>query len=260
MSDSKTIRDKAFAKRIETACEKHPRAPSGHGRQTWVRKALEEQFGLKVSPEAVRKWFAGEVRPRPNIMSQIATVLNVDEAWLSLGLTPTHTPPEKTKLNAMANGAINLVAGHIQLAGGSIAYPEESSEHDLFAIVKGRQRSVTVRLGTSESTFKLSVPVQTQTTIAVIPTVNPNNYRFFSIPSDLIQEMGDNRGGFTDLVIEQAEGSYSVAGKALPEIATFTDLDGVVRQPKPMVSKIVSGIVQGITRSARSKDEGKPKH
>ena len=110
------IRDKSFAKRMEIACENHAYAPSGHGRQTWVRHKMHEKFGITLSPEAVRKWFAGESRPRPKVMTQLAEVLEVDEAWLALGLSPAATPRDQRKQNAMAAGAVNLVAGHIQLA------------------------------------------------------------------------------------------------------------------------------------------------
>jgi transcriptional regulator with XRE-family HTH domain len=247
MSETRVIRDKAFAKRIEIACENHPLSPSGHGRQTWLRRAIEEKFGVKLSPEAVRKWFAGEARPRPKVMSQIAQVLQVDEAWLSLGLKPTATPVETQKRNALVNGAVNLVAGQIQLAGGSIAFSEEGSDHEMFAIVRGKQHAVTVRLGNVESRFKLSVPVSVSTAIAVVPTVQPTVYRFFRVPAELIDEHGDNRGGYTEIELTRdGDLSYAIAGTPLPEIANFNDLDGTIP------SKKVDGIRDGIAPVRRA--------
>ena len=38
----RVIRDKDFAIRIEKACENHAHAPSGHGRQKWLRDELEQ--------------------------------------------------------------------------------------------------------------------------------------------------------------------------------------------------------------------------
>lgn len=247
MSETKVIRDKAFAKRIEIACENHSLSPSGHGRQTWLRRAIEEKFGVRLSPEAVRKWFAGEARPRPKVMTQIAQVLQVDEAWLSLGLKPLATPVEKDKLNALANGAVNLVAGQIQLAGGSIAHTEEGSDHELFAIVRGKQHAVTVRLGDTSSRFRIAVPSAVKTAIAVVPTVQPTVYRFFRVPADLVEQHGDNRGGYTEIELtREGDRAYAVAGTPLPEIANFNDLDGVIP------SKPVDGIVDGIVRPRRA--------
>lgn len=84
------IRDKAFAKRLVLACEGNPNCPTdqSRGKQKWIYDNLLSEFGVRVSAEAVRKWFAGESRPRPKVVSYIARLLEVDEAWLSLGITP----------------------------------------------------------------------------------------------------------------------------------------------------------------------------
>lgn len=74
----RVIRDKEFAKRLEISCENHHLSPSGHGRQKWLRDQILDKFSVRLSPEAVRKWFAGEARPRPNVMRQIAQVLEVE--------------------------------------------------------------------------------------------------------------------------------------------------------------------------------------
>ena len=47
------IRDKEFAKRLEVAVENHHLAPSGHGRQKWLRDRIHENFSVTLSPEAV---------------------------------------------------------------------------------------------------------------------------------------------------------------------------------------------------------------
>lgn len=76
MSASKTpirkppvIRDKEFAKRLETACENNSHCPTiGRGKQKWIYDNLRERFGISASPEAARKWFAGEAWPRQRVM------------------------------------------------------------------------------------------------------------------------------------------------------------------------------------------------
>lgn len=124
---ARVVKDQDFAKRLATACENNPKAPSGHGRGRWLVRRLNEEFNVVVSPEGVRRWFAGEARPKPDMMSKVARVLEVDEAWLSLGANPLVTLREKKRQNALTNGAVNPVAAQLQLAGGNIAFPEEET-------------------------------------------------------------------------------------------------------------------------------------
>lgn len=225
----RVIRDKEFAKRLEISCENHHLSPSGHGCQKWLRDQILDKFSVRLSPEAVRKWFAGDARPRPNVMRQIAQVLEVDEAWLSLGLSPAETPREKQRQNALTSGAVNLVAAQIQLAGGNIAFPEDrKEEHDLFAIVRGKQHAVTVRLGNTDKKFRLSVMPHAKTVIAVVPTEDPTVYDFVRVPERLIDEYGYDRGGYTNIEIERGKKGFAVDGKLLPMIRSFDDLDGAV--------------------------------
>ncbi len=199
----KVIRDKGFARRIETACENHPHAPSGHGRQKWVREQLEAQ-GTTVSPEAVRKWFAGEARPKPAMMKQLASILEVDEAWLSLAIVPDVTPREQSKLNAQAAGAVNYVAGLIQMGGGTIAFPEESEGHsaDIFAIISGKRRSIQIKTvvpSDNHLTLKF-VPAPDDTVLlAVVPATKLGDSKVYRVPFQVISESGESRGGFTEL-------------------------------------------------------------
>lgn len=224
------IRDGEFAKRLNMACESHPRAPSGWGIQAWLRRELENE-GVKVYPEAVRKWFAGESRPKMPIVTAIAKILSVDEAWLSLGIKPAATPGEKIKTNAMANGAINLVAGQIQLAGGVIAYPEGGSENDLFAIIQGRQVAISIRLGDANASFVLNASPRAKVTVAVVPTDNPTQFRFLSVPGSLIEKHGSMRGGYADVELRRSpNGTYRIGKSALPEILDFAHLSDVLKE------------------------------
>lgn len=249
----RAVRDKAFAKRMEIACENHPLSPSGHGRQKWVRDRLLEDFGLRMSPEAVRKWFAGESRPRPKVMTKVAQVLQVDEAWLSLGINPAETPREKRRSNVNAAGAVNLVLAQIQLAGGNAAFEEESSFHDFFAIVKGQHHLVLVRMGSEDAKFKVSIPAEPRsvavaskpkTIILVVPTETPTVFDFVNLPPDVV-EAGVHKGGFIEVPVQREIGGYSSGGEPLPLITSFEHLEGFVpkpkvRRPTVTVSKTVS--------------------
>lgn len=217
MKYSKVIRHKDFAKRIEIACENHPQSPSGHGRQVWLKNTLEEKFSEKVSTEAVRKWFAGEARPKPKMMSIVARALAVDEAWLALGITPTATPTEKRKQNALAAGAVNLVAAQIQLAGGNIAFPESSEEYDLHAIIRGRSLNIAVRLFQSVS----HLPLDSKNVIIVVPTERKTVFSFFQVPMEVVMENGTVRGSYLELRCEMLSGKLLVGDRAVPEITDF---------------------------------------
>lgn len=224
----KVIRDKEFARRIAIACANHPQAPSDHGRQRWLMREMESRFHTTVSPEAVRKWFSGEARPRPQIMSVIARTLEVDEAWLSLGINPTSTPREKQKRNAMASGAVNLVAAQIQLAGGSIAFPEDQEDagHDIFAIVRGKQIALTVKLADQTEKFTLSLYSKSQMVVAVVPTKQPTIYDFVRVPTEMIEAHGRQRGGYTEIEVNRSGKNFTVHDEVLPLITTFENIEG----------------------------------
>lgn len=142
------IRDEGFARRLETACEANPNCPTEQyrGKQKWVYDNLLEKFDIKVSPEAVRRWFAGEMRPRLKTMSALAQLLEVDLGWLTLGTKPEMTPKERKARNAVADGAVNLVAGIVQMNGGSVAFPTDGNHGpDLYAIIGGKQDKNAIR-------------------------------------------------------------------------------------------------------------------
>lgn len=202
------IRDKAFAKRLVQACEGNPNCPTdqNRGKQKWIYDNLLSEFGLRVSAEVVRKWFAGESRPRPKVMSYIARLLEVDEAWLSLGITPEINTVEKKKHhNAMVSGAVNLVAGIIQLGGGSIAFPEDGSCH-ITAILKGKALKIDVvvprDLGQDRYRFTVAEPIVGKTVLVLIEEER-FGYQVIEIIPDVIRAVGDRRGDFWEVEIEQ---------------------------------------------------------
>ena len=225
----KVIREKEFARRLELACERHAHSPSGHGRQKWVRNQLTDKMGITVSAEATRKWFAGEARPRPKVMSALAKVLEDDLAWLSLNITPEISQVEARKQNAVAHGATNLVAAHIQLAGGSIAFPEGAADADLYAIIKGKQHSISVKMPRyDESTMRFIIGCDHHKTklIGVVPTKNPLNYDFVVIPNELVEKYGKQKGGYIEIFIDHAgRSSYSFRDASLPVLKSFANLD-----------------------------------
>lgn len=224
------IRDKEFAKRLERACELNPNVPTDGqraGKQKWVYDSLAERFGVRVSPEGVRKWFSGESRPRPKIMTLLAVILEVDEAWLSLGIQPDETPLERQKRNAVADGAVNYVAGLIQLGGYNIAFPEPDDEAapDLFAIIRGKQHSIEVK-HVKIANGKGSLRVRgNRTIIAVIDTGSPMAMTVARVPADVVEKHGKRRGGYTEMTVEPKGATWAVGGDIIQKLRSFEDLN-----------------------------------
>lgn len=199
------IRDKAFAKRLVQACEGNPNCPTdqSRGKQKWIYDNLLSEFGVRVSAEAVRKWFAGESRPRPKVMSYIARLLEVDEAWLSLGITPELNVVEKKRHNAMVSGAVNLVAGIIQLGGGNVSFDDSSH---VTAILRGKLLRIDAviprELGSDRYHFTVAEPLDGKRVIVVIEEER-FGYQLLDITPEIIRAVGDRRGDFWEVEIEQ---------------------------------------------------------
>lgn len=137
------VKDIEFARRLNTACDNHPHVPEMYiGRHTWIRDMLKDRFSCTVSAETVRKWFAGISLPRPDKMALLAQGLSVDLAWLSLGVAQTVSTQDKAKHSAKVSGAVNVVAGLMQMTGGHPAFPSEedaaaNKDAHLLAIING---------------------------------------------------------------------------------------------------------------------------
>lgn len=233
------IRDKPFAKRFETACEANPHCPTDEyrGKQKWVRENLEEQFGIKVSPEAVRRWFSGEMRPRPKTIAALARLLEVDLGWLTLGTAPDMTPKEKQARNAVADGAVNLVAGIIQMNGGHVAFPEGADTGaDIFAIIGGKQFTIEVKLardlGGDMMRFVVGKDLSNHVVIGVVQLEEGFGVRLIRLTPKIIAATPP-RGDFREIAIERRGPYFSTGTERVPEIITIKDLDGTNSQPPP---------------------------
>lgn len=198
------IRDAAFAARLTQAADRHPHCPPmQRGRYPWVRDRLAEK-GVKSSIEGLRKWFIGENKPSPETTIVLADILGVDQGWLYMGVDPNLAPREKRARNAMASGAVNLIAGMIQMDGGTPAFPADDDDQaernnvDLYAIIRGANYSLHVTLG--------DVEPDTDEVLFIVPTIHQNvtvigvirdgmNFELFEITPEVIEENGKGRGG-----------------------------------------------------------------
>lgn len=212
----KIIRDPAFAARLEQACDGNPHVPPmNYGRLTWIRGELSKRFQVDISLETVRKWVAGEAKPKQVRMSRLAQLLQVDEAWLSIGIEPDMKLRDRRARNAVANGAINVLAGFVQMGGGAPAFPEDSDvranrDHvDLYAVIKGASYAFHVSLATStdDTTFRFSVPLSHESLLVVGVIVADDHFcvEFAEIKSTIIQSKGVRKGGHFDVTMTRAE-------------------------------------------------------
>jgi hypothetical protein len=216
------IRDLEFSQRLVKALDDNPYTHAvHHGRLSWVQRELVAKFGErgKVSLESVRKWVAGEVKPRDEFVAMLAEILEVDTAWLHLGVAPDLAPREQKLRNAAADGAVNLVCGLIQMNGGHPAFPEpkdvraKKSHIDLYAIIKGAQYAFHVSLGAPSDApgyMRFSVPNNSDAFMIGVAMVDDLTWRLVEITPDVIAERGVRKGGAIEVtlapeMIDQAE-------------------------------------------------------
>lgn len=202
--------DKAFAQRINTACDQNPHIPAyGMGRQTWVK----EKMG--VSHEAVRKWFLGEARPRPDKLALLANVLECDEAWLALGKKGDLDPREKRARSLNIEGAVNVVTGLLQLNGAHCAFPGEKDPAaayvDVYAITRGVQLAIHAALGKegppNQYTFTIPKEYELCKVIGVVHA-RSNRVHLLSMDHENIAKYGQRKGGFLTIVASYHDGAY----------------------------------------------------
>lgn len=215
-----------FAQRLAQACDDSTIVPEyGKGRQVSIAKRID------VTQEAVRKWFSGDAVPRPDKMKELAEYLEVDQAWLALGINPEIDRNDKRKLRGALEGAVHLVTGMIMLEGGHCAFPVEkdpnSTRIDIYAIMRGTQLAIHVSLAreVSEGHFALTVPRQHSDVrcVGVIP-VSPGRFHLLNMTYDLIEKHKQRRGGDYVVPVNFADNQYSTGPHRWPRIRTIGEM------------------------------------
>lgn len=168
------VNHKEFAERLKLACERNKNVPEfGKGQQVWFRDRLG------VSQEAVRKWFEGVTKPKPRLLTQMAHLLDVDEAWLAVGKAPEMTKRETRQYKDKAEAAEYFVLSLFMMAGYGCAFSEGEDSADFYAIRAGKKLSVSVKVARPKNQTTLIAPVSNDfeqlTNITVVPK---ENYEF----------------------------------------------------------------------------------
>lgn len=199
-----------FSARLAQACDDCPSVPEyGKGRQV----VIADKLG--VSQEAVRKWFSNDSIPRPNKMRELAEFLDVDQAWLALGIRPEMDKNAKKLAGRVAEGAVLVIAGSIQLMGGNCAFPAENDPRrsyvDIYAFVRGVKTDIHVSTAreTAPGEYELVVPRQYNDVrcIGYFPTKSALFTIVDLLPS-LIDKHKVRRAGDYLLNITRDEGGY----------------------------------------------------
>lgn len=218
---------KAFVARLKQACDESKLIPlPGQGRQQFIAERLG------VAPEAVSKWFKGVSMPKPDKMTFLAELLEVDQAWLAYGISPEMDRADR-KLHAKeSSGAVHLVFGMIMMAGGHCGEPSKSdprSEYvDFYATMRGSVYPMHIALGreTAKDHFEVLLPKEYKDVrcIAVIPG-GAGKYVFLDMPVAMIDEYKTRKTGMFAINIARVDGARYMTGSAKwPQIKSFEEL------------------------------------
>lgn len=216
----------SFAGRLKQACDDHDQVPPyGHGRQAHIATRL------KVSQEAVRKWFTGEAVPKREKIKAPADLLEVDEAWLALGVEPEIDRRQKRVHADRTDGAIYVMYGMFSLAGGHCAFPSEKDIRrefvDLYAILGGTQMAVHVCVGReiSKDRFEFILPREFQD-VRCIGFVHRGGMRFHAINLSYngVAEHLEKKGGAYVLQVGRDAGTYKTGSTHWPIIEDVRNL------------------------------------
>ncbi len=213
MSSSSVIRDPEFAKRLGQACDANFHCPELHkGRLTWLADQMGKRLKKAVSAQTCARWINGEAKPRRDKNDVLAELLGVDPIWLYLGVEQDITPRERKVRNALADGAVNLIAGLIQMDGGYPAFPEEKDaraqrEHvDLYAVIKGANYAFHVALATpAAGNHEFKIPKDYEN-IVVLGVVRENfAFRIIELTEEMILSKGTPKGSVVSIILTDSE-------------------------------------------------------
>lgn len=172
-----------FKDRLIKACDASEDIPRfGAGRQTEIARKM------KVSSEAVRKWFQGVTIPRPQAMKHLARILGVDHNWLALGTD--YSEKESLKEVAQtADAATYAFCGCALSNGHTFALNDDTSlDADLILIKQGeviyaKVLPVDVRKAAKAKVAINNRPEKVRSVIAARNDLSDISYDFFDLPN-----------------------------------------------------------------------------
>lgn len=200
-----------FSRRLVQACENNPVIPEkGKGQQLWLAQKMD------VSQEAVRKYLEGLARPRPDKMTKLAKILNVDESWLALGVKPEMDHRGLRQYKNRVEAAGYLTFGVFMSNGYTCAFGKEDDDAvDFYAIKGGQQKAVAVTTARERSKgvwlFPVKPTYESTINIVVLP-LRPSQFEFVHLDHAGISEHGEYRGGTIEITVHR-DGRVHTTGK-----------------------------------------------
>jgi transcriptional regulator with XRE-family HTH domain len=219
----------AFAKRLNQVFDESRLLPGfNQGRYTWIRDQLAMKYGVEVTRETVRKWVSGETVPRNEKLRALAKLFDVDEGWLAFGVRSDVDLRQQPDRILADSGAVSLVAGLIQMAGGTCALPEPGDNKnefvDLYAIIGRRQRMIAVRLGDEVATgkYRFSVPNEFEQCVNVgVVRTDFACFDLLLLSHTQIKSYGDRRGPHVDVTATKREKGWMIGRSPVLKITDF---------------------------------------
>lgn len=201
-----------FARRLNISCDYHPHVPPyGKGQQTWLAGHLG------ISQEAVRRWFVGESRPRPHLMTKLAHLLEVNESWLALGVSGGAERPSEREYSEQADGATYICFGFFKASGFSCAFAKPSDAFDFHAIKRGRHFLISVSSAFPKSKNIYAAPVANiggEAVYLCVATPAPGAFEILSLDWDLVTVVGRLSSDHWEIELHRDEhGCYSSNGQ-----------------------------------------------
>lgn len=218
-----------FVSRLHEACDRSPLVPAqGAGRQSYIAERLN------LSAEGVNKWFKARAIPRPVVMKKLAQLLNVDEAWLALGVTPEIDRNRRIIHGKSTDGAAQLVYALMTFAGIRCGQPSDTDPRreyvDFYAMIGTSVYPIRVTLGREisegEYEFYIIPEFKDVRTIGVI-SLGQDRFHFLDLPADEVDmHKQDKSPSFRLVVNRDPSNSRYVTDKfPWPRIRTFAELE-----------------------------------
>ena len=177
-----------FKDRLVDACNKSTLIPEyNHGQQVTLSKLMS------VSQEAVRKWMAGETRPRPNAVKKLAEILDVEYIWLNMGSDQEQISSYR-EVSKKQDASLYAFVSFVFEAGGTVAFNRDSNDtSDVTVINDGviRKYSVYPAVSKTEKGQEFKLTAQSNGVVSVCACKYEDAdvcYDFIEVPEAIAAE------------------------------------------------------------------------
>lgn len=226
---SLTVLHEPFARRMKQACDANEDIPPlNDDRLVWMQQRMSQE-GHSVSLQTVMRWYYGAAMPRQKKLISLAKVLSVSPSWLSLGREDKSKVDTSTR-RISAEGAVNALAGHMQMAGVPCAFPEKDDPKadtvHFYSIIQGRQHPIYVAAGSTdkkENHVIFQVPVKhSKTVVLVVMPVGSKSLEVWHVAPETLDSSGEKDSDFRTISARLSGRDLCIGRKHISPITDFT--------------------------------------